>query len=204
MSVGYGDLHPTKDSTKILAIFFVPFAVAYVSSAVGSVANAIVMEEQIKRQQWLMSRDLTVADLALMNTDEDGDVSKLEYVEYMLKAMKVVDQNLLDNIHASFKKLDSDGNGTLQRLDIELAARRRVSCERKFNLAASNLMSAVPSSKSKEEKTEKVVRNATVKLKGLMERGRRNGSKVGIQESPTNNPLILTIAEGAAESEGLV
>jgi len=60
-----------------------------------------------------------------MDADGDGKVSKLEYLEYMLVAMRLVDEPTLKLIHEQFQSLDVDDSGSLNKRDLEILAKHR-------------------------------------------------------------------------------
>ena len=60
----------------------------------------------------------------------------MEFIEFMLKTMNKVDQALLDDLHASFRKMDADGSGSLQKEDLELLAKKKLDLSRQLKLAA--------------------------------------------------------------------
>ncbi len=95
-------------------------SISCTSAALGRIANVFVEQEISKANTKLLKREVTLEDLEVMNADGDGEVSPLEFIEYMLKVMHKVDQNLLDELHAQFEKLDADGSGGLQQDDLEL------------------------------------------------------------------------------------
>ena len=134
-SVGYGEYSPKKQESRGLAIIFIPLSVGIISQGLASIVNIFIEEEIKKENAKLMSRELTMEDLDNMNTDDDGDVSQLEFVEFMLKTMKKVDQAMLDGLHEQFKKMDADGSGSLQKSDLELLAKRKLAVKRKLALA---------------------------------------------------------------------
>jgi hypothetical protein len=135
-SVGYGEFSPSTEMGRLLAILFIPLSVGVIGQGLAGIVN-IFIEEEIKKNNFkLMSRELTMEDLDHMNTDDDGEVSELEFIEFMLKTMKKVDQNLLDDLHRQFKKMDADGSGSLQKEDLELIAKRKIDVRRKLTLAA--------------------------------------------------------------------
>ena len=74
----------------------------------------------------MLKREVTIADLEAMNSDGDGEVSPLEFVEHMLLVMNKVDQRLLDELHAQFEKLDADRSGGLQQDDLEILTRKKL------------------------------------------------------------------------------
>ena len=140
-----------------------------------------VAEDSLKRQRFLLSRELCVADLALMNVDNEGEVSRLEYIEYMLRVMKKVDQSLLNDIHASFDKLDVDKSGTLQRVDIELAARRKLGTQRKFLLFKLKPVVKIETEVEKGEKIDRTLNLAASKFKSKLKK--EGGAKVAAADS---------------------
>ncbi|GMH91810.1 hypothetical protein TL16_g12161, partial [Triparma laevis f. inornata] len=115
LSIGYGDFAPSKAESRLLAVLFIPVSVAIVSGSIGGIVN-IFIEEEIKRANAkLLSRELTVEDLDEINKDGGEGVDRLEFVEFMLKAMQKVDQSLLNQLHAQFDKIDEDSSGVLQK-----------------------------------------------------------------------------------------
>ena len=135
-SVGYGEMSPKSELSRGLAIFFIPLSVGVIGQGLAGVVNVFVEEEIKKANAKLMSRELTMEDLDNMNTDDDGEVSELEFIEFMLKTMKKVDKALLDDLHRQFRKMDADGSGSLQKADLELIAKRKIDVRRKLTLAA--------------------------------------------------------------------
>ena len=129
-SVGYGDFAPTSGKMRWFSIVFLPISVGVVSAAMGRVANVFVEQEISKTNKKLLKSELTLDDLEEMNVDGDGEVSLLEFVEFMLKSMNKVDQKLLDELHAQFFKLDADGSGALQEEDLELLAAQKLAQQR--------------------------------------------------------------------------
>ncbi|GMH75128.1 hypothetical protein TL16_g06660 [Triparma laevis f. inornata] len=135
-SIGYGEFSPKLQESRALAIVFIPLSVGVISQALAGIVNIFIEEEINRANAKLMGRELTIEDLEQMNTDDDGEVSQLEFVEFMLKTMKKVDQALLDDLHAQFRKMDADNSGSLQKSDLELIAKRKLAVRRKLTLAA--------------------------------------------------------------------
>ena len=92
----------------------------------GRIANIFVEREIRKANIKLLHREVTLEDLEAMNADGDGEVSPLEFVEHMLLVMNKVDQQLLDELHAQFHRLDADGSGGLQQDDLEILTERKL------------------------------------------------------------------------------
>ncbi|GMI05982.1 hypothetical protein TrRE_jg7585, partial [Triparma retinervis] len=135
-SIGYGEFSPKEEVSRALAVVFIPVSVGLIGQGLAGIVNIFIEEEIKKANIKLMGRELTIEDLEQMNTDDDGEVSKLEFVEFMLKTMNKVDQTLLNDLHAQFRKMDADGSGSLQKSDLELLAKRKLAVRRKLTLAA--------------------------------------------------------------------
>jgi len=88
-----------NEFTQWFSVFFIPMSVGVIGAALGKIANIYVEKEIKKANKRLLGRELTMEDLDNMNTDDDGEVSELEFIEFMLKTMKKVDQTLLDDLH---------------------------------------------------------------------------------------------------------
>ena len=61
-----------------------------------------------------------------MSQDHGDIVTELDFVIFMLKAMKKVDGELVDKIRDHFRRLDLSENGVLCREDLELMARKKL------------------------------------------------------------------------------
>ena len=131
-----------KQGTRLLAVFFIPIAVGVVSSSIGGIVNVFVEEELKRANAKLMGREMTVEDLDEINVDGTEGVEKLEFVEFMLKTMHKVDQDLLDDLHSQFDKMDADGSGVLNKSDIDLMAKRKLALRRRLTLAKSKVGNA--------------------------------------------------------------
>jgi potassium channel subfamily K len=125
-SVGYGDFYPKTTETIWFCIFFIPISVGLMSAALGRIANIFVEREIRKANTKFLHREVTLEDLEAMNADGNGDVSPLEFVEHMLLVMNKVDQQLLNDLHAQFERLDADGSGGLQQDDLEILTERKL------------------------------------------------------------------------------
>ena len=125
-TIGYGDVVPQSTSMKVFAIFFIPLAVGAVGHTLGTVANFIVERRRAVYQKRVWSQELKVGDLQIMDWDRDGEVSKLDYVEFMLLTLKKVDADLLQELHQQFDQLDTNRSGSLTKQDLERLAKKRL------------------------------------------------------------------------------
>jgi len=53
-------------------------------------------------------------------------VSELEYIKFMLVAMKKIDKELFDDLHDQFVQLDPTGDGQITKSDLILLTKRKM------------------------------------------------------------------------------
>jgi hypothetical protein len=136
-TVGYGDYSPVTQRGRLLAIFFIPFAVGAMGHFLSSVAEAIMDRRLQSVRVQLASRELSAEDLEIMDTDGDGKVSRAEFLELMLVAMNIVDKEFIDELRQHFGRLDVDGTGILSKEDLVHVARGKLQrIQRKLQLAS--------------------------------------------------------------------
>jgi Ion channel len=136
-TIGYGDLTPQRQSTKLFAVLFIPLAVGAMGHFLGTIANFIVDQRSREMYKRLWQHELTVEDLRTMSSNVDGTVTELDFMIFMLQAMKKVDSDLIIKIREHFKALDLTHSGTLARADLELMAKRKLrTTQSKLRLAA--------------------------------------------------------------------
>jgi hypothetical protein len=61
-----------------------------------------------------------------MDDNQDGHVTRAEFLEFMLVAMNKIDESLVQELRQHFDQLDYDGTGDLTRDDLVTAARRKL------------------------------------------------------------------------------
>jgi hypothetical protein len=136
-TIGYGDLTPTTQDQKFLAIFFIPLSCLVMGHWLGYVANRIIEGRSSRFRIQYCARELTQDDLDAMDVNEDGKVTRAEFLEFMLLAMNKIDYEMVDELQAYFGKLDVAGTGELSRANLVEAARRKLkSPRRKLELAS--------------------------------------------------------------------
>jgi hypothetical protein len=136
-TIGYGDLKPTTESERFLAIFFIPLACLVTGHWLGYFANHVIESRCSSFLHRYEARELTQDDLDAMDDNGDGMVTRAEFLEFMLLAMNKVDADLVDELQTYFHKLDASGTGVLEREDLVEAARRKLkNPRRKLELAA--------------------------------------------------------------------
>ena len=71
-------------------------------------------------------QELSQSDLDIMDEDGDGNVSRAEFLEFMLVAMNKVDKHFIDEMRGHFERLDADNTGFLSRGDLIASAKRKL------------------------------------------------------------------------------
>lgn len=117
-TVGFGDFTPQQPLVRVFCTLILPVVVATFCEMIGRVASAYLQYKLHAEEKKFLSRQLTKADLKLMDTDKDGQVSYGEFLHFMLLAMQKVDEEDLLDIKAAFDKLDKTKRGCLTKDDI--------------------------------------------------------------------------------------
>lgn len=75
-SIGYGDVSPVTITGRLLAIFYMPFAVVFVSTQLSEVPEKLFgsSDGNDKKLEKLMNADLSLEGLLVMDKDGDGTV----------------------------------------------------------------------------------------------------------------------------------
>ena len=124
-TIGYGDFSPHTSWGRMWGIMFIPMAVAAAGDVLGNVASSLVERRQENVYHALLKRELTLDSLLNMDTDSNGEVSREEYVQSMLIEMDLVNEEVFQDLHAQFDRLDVDKNGQLDREDLRIMAQQR-------------------------------------------------------------------------------
>ena len=135
-TVGYGDLSPQTQTSRLFAIPVILLAVGAMGNGLSLMADAVIERRQASFRKHFQARELTLADLEVMDADEDGKVTLAEYLAFMLVSMQKVDQELIDELTAQFDRLDVDSTGCLEKEDLVIVAKRKLkSPKRKLELS---------------------------------------------------------------------
>lgn len=89
----------------------------------GQVAITMTNRRMKKAQAKLIDRNLTLFDISKMDSDGNGRVSRLEFIEFMLVNMGKVDSSLLLDLTSQFEELDTVRSGYLDKEDLIESAR---------------------------------------------------------------------------------
>eukprot|EP00937_MAST-01D_sp_MAST-1D-sp2_P003236 g3236.t1 len=122
-TIGYGDIKPTDAAGKWFCVFYIPVSVFVIWRTVHNVSEVYIQSEVREVNAQILSTDMSLADLADMDETGDGRVTEVEFTKHMLTAMRKVDHETMDAIHAQFVNLDADGQGWLDATELKERAR---------------------------------------------------------------------------------
>lgn len=125
-TIGYGDFTPQSQHGRLYAVVGIPIVVGMMGHWLAIVAGYIIDRKQSRFRHEMANKELTLEDLAIMDEDGDGEVTQVEFLEFMLVAMNKVDVETLQYLHMHFQRLDRDGSGVLSKNDLLESARQKL------------------------------------------------------------------------------
>jgi hypothetical protein len=133
----YGDYAPQTQTGRFIAIVFIPLTVGAMGHFLSIVATLIMESRRSSFQRQLERRELSIQDLELMDLDGDGEVTRAEFLEFMLVSMGKVEKEFIEEMRQYFAKLDTDGTGALSKGDLIENARSKLKLtSKKLQLSA--------------------------------------------------------------------
>ena len=124
-TIGFGDIVPTHEYSRAFAIIFIPVAVASMGYITGDIASYIVEKKRNEYYKRLWSAEIGISDIEALDANHKGGVCALEYIKFMLVAMKKIDGALFDELRNRFEELDMSGNGMITKQDVMCIAKKR-------------------------------------------------------------------------------
>ncbi|KAL8268650.1 hypothetical protein R6Q59_002448 [Mikania micrantha] len=117
-TVGYGDLGFSSAGGRVFACVWLLVSTLAVARAFLYLAEARVDKRHRRMVKWVLGQDLTFAQFLAADIDNNGSVSKAEYVIYKLKEMgKVTDKEILQ-ICTIFDQIDTGNSGKISLVDL--------------------------------------------------------------------------------------
>ena len=95
-------------------------SVAAAGEILANVGLAVIARRQKKVLQEQLDTGLSMDMLREMDANSDGQVSREEYVNFMLQEMGLVTKDDLDELQGQFKRLDVTKSGYLDQNDLVL------------------------------------------------------------------------------------
>lgn len=117
-TVGYGDRAFNSLSGRIFASIWLLVSTLAVARAFLYLAEARVDKRHRRMAKWVLGRDMTVAQFLAADIDNNGFVTKSEYVIYKLKEMGKISEKDILLICKQFERLDSGNCGKITLADL--------------------------------------------------------------------------------------
>ncbi|KAL3615169.1 hypothetical protein CASFOL_040830 [Castilleja foliolosa] len=117
-TVGYGDRVFNSLAGRVFASVWLLVSTLAVARAFLYLAEARVDKRHRMMAKWVLSRDMTVEGFLATDTDNNGFVSKAEYVIYMLKEMGKISEKDMLVICKQFERLDAGNCGKISLADL--------------------------------------------------------------------------------------
>jgi potassium channel subfamily K, other eukaryote len=117
-TTGFGDYTPKTQGDKLYCIFFLPLAVAVFGNVLGRIASIYIRRKATDAEHRFLHNSFTQCDLRRMDSNHDGQVDLGDFLSFMLVALQKVDKKSIDELKTTFKSLDKNGNGTLEKEDL--------------------------------------------------------------------------------------
>ncbi|TYJ22620.1 hypothetical protein E1A91_A08G137700v1 [Gossypium mustelinum] len=112
-TVGYGDRAFKTLPGRLFAGVWLLISTLAVARAFLYLAEARVDKRHRRIAKWVLHRDITIQDLLAADINNDGFISKSEYVIYKLKEMGKIGEKDILQICDQFSKLDTNNSGKL-------------------------------------------------------------------------------------------
>ncbi|KAK0579722.1 hypothetical protein LWI29_030404 [Acer saccharum] len=117
-TVGYGDRAFNTMTGRIFASIWLLVSTLAVARAFLYLAEARVDKRHRKMAKWVLGQDMTVAEFLAADIDNNGFISKSEYVIYKLKEMGKVSEKDISQICRNFERLDAGNCGKITLADL--------------------------------------------------------------------------------------
>ncbi|GLT50561.1 hypothetical protein SLA2020_240400 [Shorea laevis] len=117
-TVGYGDRAFKTLPGRLFAAIWLLVSTLAVARAFLYLAEARVDKRHRTIAKWVLQREITVEDLLAADLNNDGFISKSEYVIHKLKEMGKVGEKDILEICNQFSKLDTNNSGKITLPDL--------------------------------------------------------------------------------------
>lgn len=126
VTCGYGDVVPKSQWGRLATSMFIPLIVATTAQWMKFIAKHIIDQRSKKFRRAMASRELSLEDFEMMDDDRDGNVTRAEFLEFMLLAMGKVDNRLITELREHFARIDTGQRGCLSKNGIIDNARKKL------------------------------------------------------------------------------
>lgn len=112
-TVGYGDHAFTTMSGRLFASVWLLVSTLGVARSFLYLAEARIDKRHRLIAKLVLQKEMTVGDLVAADLDNDGCVSKSDFVVYKLKQMGKIEDKDISEVCKQFSRLDSDNSGKI-------------------------------------------------------------------------------------------
>ncbi|GMJ04035.1 tandem-pore K+ channel 3, CA2+ ACTIVATED OUTWARD RECTIFYING K+ CHANNEL 6 [Hibiscus trionum] len=117
-TVGYGDIAFTTLTGRCFAVLWLLVSTLAVARAFLYLTELRIEKRNRKIAKWVLQKKMTLGDLVAADLDNDGSISKSEFVIYKLKEMGRVSEKDILQICNQFDALDSSNCGKITVADL--------------------------------------------------------------------------------------
>jgi len=121
-TVGFGDVHPTKDSTKMFCVFWLILLTLGLGNAISEYQTFKLDVTNFKSRKRVLQKKWNKSDFLKFDPDRDGIITEADFIVRMLLDMELVSRNEIDAISAQFRERDVDHSGAITMSDFKAAA----------------------------------------------------------------------------------
>ena len=124
-TMGFGDISPQTQFGRLIAVVFIPLSVVSLGEVIASCVAHLNARASAKAEKDFLRREITFDDLELLDVNDDGKVCQLDFITFMLVAMKKVDGKSIKDLTSIFKALDTGSNGYIEKEDLIMLRQRK-------------------------------------------------------------------------------
>ena len=137
-TVGYGDIVPQTDESRLFTGFYAVFGTIAFGRAVGYFIETLGSQRDLEKHEKLLSASaLDYETWQSANADGTNRVTKVEFVYMRLLQMGLIDENVRQKIEDQFDRMDRNHDGDLTIEDIVRAQESSVRSSKKKQLMRS-------------------------------------------------------------------
>lgn len=112
-TVGYGDRAFKTMAGRLFASIWLLVSTLAVARSFLYLAEARIDKRHRLIAKWILEKEMTIGDLVAADLDNDGCVSKSDFVVYKLKEMGKIEEKDILEICRQFGRLDTDNSGKI-------------------------------------------------------------------------------------------
>ena len=118
-TVGFGDVHPTRDCTKLFSVFWLILLTLGLGNAISEYQTYKLETINFKARKRVLHKKWTKRDFLKFDPDQDGVITEADFIVRILLDMELVSRNQIDAISAQFRERDVDHSGAITMSDFK-------------------------------------------------------------------------------------